>query len=113
MKALTDEHRLRAIAALRGRELCLCQLVELLELATSTVSRHMSILQQARIVDSRKDGRWTYFRLAERTASEEARQAAALGLASIGRDPQIRKDAKRLRQILKTDREVLCRRQSE
>ena len=113
MKALTDEHRLRAVVALEGRELCLCQLVELLGLATSTVSRHMSILQQARLVDSRKDGRWTYFRLSEETGSEEARQATGLVLAFIGRDPRIREDAKRLKQILKLDPEVLCRRQAE
>ena len=47
MKALADENRLRIITALNGRELCLCQIVELLGLATSTVSRHASILQQA------------------------------------------------------------------
>ena len=50
MKALADENRLRIVAALEGQELCQCQLVELLGLATSTVSRHASILQQARVV---------------------------------------------------------------
>ena len=64
MKALADPSRLRIVAALNGRELCLCQIVELVGLATSTVSRHMSILEQARLVDVRKEGRWTYFRLA-------------------------------------------------
>ena len=54
MKALADENRLRIVAALQGRELCLCQIVELLGLATSTVSRHASILQQARLVQSRR-----------------------------------------------------------
>ena len=49
-KALSDENRLRIVLALHGRELCLCQIVELLGLATSTVSRHASILQQARLV---------------------------------------------------------------
>jgi ArsR family transcriptional regulator len=77
MKALADENRLRIVAALEGRELCLCQVVQLLGLATSTVSRHMSILQQARLVESRKDGRWTYFRLDE-TGSPQASEAADL-----------------------------------
>jgi ArsR family transcriptional regulator, arsenate/arsenite/antimonite-responsive transcriptional repressor len=113
MKALADANRLRIIAALNGRELCLCQIVELLGLATSTVSRHTSILQQARIVDSRKDGRWNYFRLSEKAESEEARQATALVLDTTSRDPQIRDDAKRLKQILKIDPEVLCRRQKD
>ena len=112
MKALADESRLRMIAALDGRELCLCQLVELLGLATSTVSRHASILQQARLVDSRKEGRWTYFRL-DQNAPSQATAAATLVVEALKGDRQARDDAKRLRQILKLDPEVLCRQQSE
>lgn len=113
MKALADPNRLRVVVALRGRELCLCQIVELLGLANSTVSRHMSILQQARLVDARKDGRWNYFRLAEDARHPEAAQAAALVVDSLERDAQIRKDAKHLKQILKMDPEELCRRQCD
>ena len=112
MKALADENRLRIVAALRGRELCLCQIVELLGLATSTVSRHASILQQARLVDSRKQGRWTYFRLDE-DAPSKAAEATALVVQESKNDSQIREDAKRLTEILKLDPEALCRRQSE
>ena len=54
VKALGDENRVRAVMALRNRELCLCQIIELLGLAPSTVSKHMSILKQARLVDTRK-----------------------------------------------------------
>ncbi len=67
-KALADEGRIRCLAALRERELCVCQLIELLELAPSTVSRHMSILRQAGLVESRKTGRWVYYRRPERGA---------------------------------------------
>ena len=113
MKALADENRLRVVVALQDRELCLCQIVELLGLANSTVSRHMSILHQARIVESRKDGRWSYFRLAGKGESPEAVAAAALAIKSLERDEKIRTDAKRLKQILRVDPEVLCRQQSE
>lgn len=113
MKALADENRLRIVVAIRDKELCLCQIVELLGLATSTVSRHMSILHQARLVDSRKQGRWNYFRLATEADSPEAAEAAALVIKSLDRDDKIRADAKRLKQILKMDPEELCRKQSE
>jgi ArsR family transcriptional regulator len=113
MKALGDENRLRVVCALRGRELCLCQIVEMLGLATSTVSRHMSILQQARLVDSRKEGRWTYFRLAARDAPPTARDAAALVDHALSGDARVRADGRRLKEILKLDPEELCRRQSE
>jgi ArsR family transcriptional regulator len=113
MKALADPSRLRIVAALHGRELCLCQIVELVGLATSTVSRHVSILEQARLVDSRKDGRWTYFRLAGEQGRPEAREAAAMVLRILAQDAQVRADSARLKQILRMNREELSRQQGE
>jgi arsenate reductase len=113
MKALADPNRLRIVAALDGRELCLCQIVELLGLATSTVSRHMSILEQARLVDARKDGRWTYFRLAQEDARPEATEAAVLAIRALAEDRLACEDAHRLKQILKINPEDLCRRLNE
>ena len=57
-KALADENRARALMALGGGELCLCQIIEVLGMSPSTVSKHMSILHQAGLVERRKDGRW-------------------------------------------------------
>ena len=112
MKAMSDRNRLRILVALKSRELCLCQIVELLCLATSTVSKHMSVLQQARLVDTRKDGRWTYFRLADADQPEMVRQVAELAVNALAKDTTVREDAKRLKQILKADPEQLCRSQS-
>jgi len=65
-KALADGNRLRVVMTLKGcGELCVCQITEMLKLATPTVSRHMSVLQQAGLVKSRKDSRWVYYRLSE------------------------------------------------
>ena len=68
-KALSDENRIKALMLLCGRELCVCQIVDFLKLAPSTVSKHMSILKIAGMVDSRKDERWIYYRLASKDAS--------------------------------------------
>lgn len=111
MKALAHENRLRIVITLEGRELCLCQVVELLGLANSTVSRHLSVLQQARIVASRKQGRWNYFRLSEATESAEVAAAVALVVASRARGKRIAEDARRLRCLPKVNPELLCRRQ--
>ena len=62
--ALSDSTRVRLLHALRGGELCVCQLIELVGLSPSTVSKHLSILRDAGLVDSRKDGRWVHYRLA-------------------------------------------------
>jgi DNA-binding transcriptional ArsR family regulator len=112
LKALADENRVRALMALASGELCVCQIVELLGLAPSTVSKHMAILKQARLVGSRKEGRWMFYRLAEKDASVEAREITALVSRLLADDSEARDDAKRLKHILKMDREDLCRKQN-
>jgi ArsR family transcriptional regulator, arsenate/arsenite/antimonite-responsive transcriptional repressor len=62
-KALSDTHRVRALFALRKGELCMCQIIELLGLAPSTISKHMSVLKQAGLVENRKEERWMFYRL--------------------------------------------------
>jgi len=110
IKALADENRTRIVMALSDRELCVCQIVELLQLAPSTVSKHMSILKHARLVDRRKQARWIYYRLADRDVPAAAREALQLVRRSLADDRQVCEDASRLRQILEIDPEELCRR---
>ena len=52
-KALSDANRVRVLMGLTTGELCVCQIIELLSLAPSSVSKHMSVLRQARLVESR------------------------------------------------------------
>ena len=113
VKALAEENRLRVLCALEGRELCVCQIIEFLGLAPSTVSKHMSILHQARLVDSRKDGRWIYYKLPGKTAPKAVREAVAWVCRSLERAPKIRRDAGRLAEILKMYPEELCRKRSQ
>ena len=110
-RALSDQNRVRTLMALRDLELCVCQIIELLELAPSTVSKHMSILANARLVEGRQDGRWRYYRLAGDDAPDEAREAISWTFKTLSKTPQILKDAKRLKDILKIDPEVLCKAQ--
>jgi ArsR family transcriptional regulator, arsenate/arsenite/antimonite-responsive transcriptional repressor len=112
IKALADENRVRVLLAVQGRELCVCQIVELLGLAQSTVSKHMSILHQARLVEHRKEGRWMYYRAADGDSPPEAREIAAVVSKLVAGNPAAAEDAKRLKQILKIDRDELCRRQN-
>jgi len=113
MKALADENRVRTVMALDGRELCVCQVVELLKLAPSTVSKHMSILKQAGIAECRKEGRWIYYRLAGGEVSCIVRDAVALARRSVSKDSRIADDVRRLKRILQMSREELCRQQGK
>jgi ArsR family transcriptional regulator len=112
-KALADENRLRSVGLLGHQELCLCQIVEVLGLASSSVSRHMSILQQARLVESRKEGRWAYFRLADDDAPQPVHEVLDIILASLSSDKQAKADLKSLKTVLKIEPGKLCRQQSQ
>jgi ArsR family transcriptional regulator len=109
-RALADETRLRALAALRGRELCVCQLIALFRLAPSTVSRHLAVLGQAGLVQRRKRGRWAYFRLAGANAPRPVKTALRWALLHLKDEQTVRADAQRLAGILRCDPEVLCQR---
>jgi DNA-binding transcriptional ArsR family regulator len=108
-KALSDPGRVRILCALRDAELCVCQIVELLGLATSTVSKHMAILRQARLVESRKDGRWVYYRRAADRTSFAATGATAWCDSTLVADGTLRDDAARVAKILRTPLEQLRR----
>ena len=77
-KALADESRVRMLMALRGGELCVCQITELFGFAPSTVSKHLSILFQAGLVESRKKDRWIYYQLPGKNAPAAVRAALDL-----------------------------------
>src|SRR6218665_2254942 len=67
-KALSDPNRVRILLSLRRGELCVCQITQLLHLATSTISKLLSILSQAGLILSRKTERWVYYRLPDKSA---------------------------------------------
>lgn len=107
-KALGDGNRVRAVMALMWyEELCVCQIVEMLHLASATVSRHMHILQNARLVQSRKEGRWVYYRLAEAFPALIRNWL----LESLAHASQIVADRVLLEVILAQEPEDLCRQQ--
>ncbi len=112
-KALADSNRVRILLALRAGELCVCQIVEFCALAPSTVSKHLSILYQAGLLESRKTERWVYYRLPGKDAPLLARQAIDWVAQSLAGNPRIMEDDQRLKQILKIDPVKLCKRQCQ
>ena len=64
-KGLAHPTRLRLLAMLEMGELCVCQMTAVLELASSTVSQHLSVLARGGLVADRKEGRLVFYRLAE------------------------------------------------
>ena len=108
-KALSDPHRLRAVMALQEGELCVCQLISLLELAPSTVSKHMSQLRQAGMVTSRKKGKWVYYSLPDDGKKIRAGALLQMTFEYIRNDGTINTDRLKIRKIRAAAPESLCK----
>jgi ArsR family transcriptional regulator len=107
--ALSDENRVRMLFALRHGELCVCQLIVLMGLSPSTVSKHLSILRDAGLLDSRKEGRWVYYRMADQSSFPIIGKKAAPIFQSLEKSTTVKADDQHLRSINKMSIEELCR----
>ena len=108
--ALSDETRLRMLYALRHGELCVCQLIDLMGLSPSTVSKHLSILRDAGLLDSRKEGRWVYYRMAEKPLLPMLGKKAAPIFKSLEKSSTVQSDDKHLKKICGEGIESVCKR---
>lgn len=70
MKALSDPNRVRVLKLLQTGELCVCEIQAVLGLAQSTVSKHMKLLEDAGLVERRRQGTWILYSLANGSESE-------------------------------------------
>jgi DNA-binding transcriptional ArsR family regulator len=106
-KALSDENRVRILLFLKESELCLCQIIEMLQISAATVSKHISILSMAGLVDIRKEGRWHYYRLTDEptVAAEAALEFLSKALTN---SRPIKEDRANLKKVLRMDKEELC-----
>ena len=89
MKALSDPGRITILKLLGQRELCACEIIGALRLAQPTISRHMKVLVDARLVTGRKVGPWVHYRVAENPASPYARTMLAELSGWLENDPAV------------------------
>ena len=108
-KALSDENRVRIVALLQERSLCVCQITAVLNLAPSTVSKHLSILRQAGLLEIEKRGRWIHCRLADKDAPSAVKQALSWLRSSLKQTPRLDEDSRLLAKVLRISPERLCR----
>ena len=69
-KALGDENRVQIIKMLTGGELCACKILDAFNITQPTLSHHMKILTDCNLVNSRKEGKWTYYSINRKKFSE-------------------------------------------
>jgi ArsR family transcriptional regulator len=94
-RALGDPIRVRIVALLSHGELCVCHVEAALALSQPNASRHLGVLKNAGVVESRKDGSWVYHRLAKQADEACARQLKAL-VAEFSKASELRRDLERL-----------------
>ena len=79
LKGFADGTRLRLLCLLRGREVCVHELVEALDMSQSAVSHQLRVLRDARLVSHRREGRHVYYRLADDHVREMLENALSHG----------------------------------
>jgi DNA-binding transcriptional ArsR family regulator len=81
LKALADPNRLRILLLLKGEELSVAELQEILAMGQSTISTHLSQLRQAELVEDRRTGKSNHYRLATDAPSGAALKGRHFGRA--------------------------------
>ena len=94
-RAFSDRTRLRILHLLRGGELCVCDLVDVLRVPQPKASRHLAYLRKAGLVVARKEALWMYYRLAAPRTDFHRSLLDCLSCC-FGWVPELAKDARRL-----------------
>ena len=104
-RALAHPARLRILALLEGREICVCQITEIIDLAPATISAHLRQLRLAGLVEQTRRGRWIWFRL---SASSAVVPWLRLALDALEGDPLIARDRLCLEQAVRSSGDGGC-----
>ncbi|MDD5131252.1 MAG: metalloregulator ArsR/SmtB family transcription factor [bacterium] len=103
IKALADKNRIRIIKMLQQREMCVCEIREVLGLSQPSVSKHLKILKDAGIIEDNQKGLWTNYYI--NSQNDYARSLSGLVQGWLAKDIVIQND---LRQAKAADRSRLC-----
>jgi len=106
MKALADPVRIKIIKMLETRDLCVCEIREMLGIPQPTVSKHLKALEEAGLIGSRREGLWVNYYIQKPPESEYARQLLSDLNNWFGNHPEIRLLLKALPIV---NREQICR----
>ncbi|RLB04300.1 MAG: ArsR family transcriptional regulator [Deltaproteobacteria bacterium] len=100
-KALSDETRLRILKLLEEGEVCVCELMQVLEMPQSTISRHMNILKRAGLVRGRRKGKWVHYRLQAADFNPYARPLLELIDGLLEDNEAVKRDREALKRAVK------------
>jgi ArsR family transcriptional regulator len=99
-KTLNDPTRIRLLALLEREELAVQDLMRVLDMAQSTVSRHLAVLRSAGLLQDRREGTWVYYRFVP-PADGAWRQAWGLARSALAQDATASADQAALAAVLR------------
>lgn len=105
-KALSDPNRIRILKLVETRPLCVCEITAILGLATSTVSKHLSILRKAGFIFEQKEGKWVNYHLNRATQQKIVRDLLPLLSDWMQSGTMFHQDDEKVKSV---NRETLCR----
>jgi ArsR family transcriptional regulator len=105
-KSLSDKNRVRILKMLEQKPLCVCEITSILDISTSTVSSHLSILKEAGFITDSKDGKWVEYKLKKNSDNPGLHQILAMLPGWLNHDELIKNDFHKLKDA---DRIQLCK----
>lgn len=84
LSVLGNPFRIQIAIALSGQEACVCHLEQLLKKRQAYISQHLMVMRDASLLDTRRDGKYIYYRLADKEGVLDLIRSAA---AIAGMDP--------------------------
>ena len=104
-KALADTNRIRIMKMLQSRPLCVCEITSVLDLAPSTVSKHLSILREAGLIVDERDAKWVNYRMENNPPETGMREVLSLVRGMLEKDGTVISDR---RKAASADRNSIC-----
>jgi len=101
LRALADPTRLRLLRLIYRQELCVCELMDAVQLPQYKVSRHLLELRRIGLAEARRSGRWMHYRISAAATRSPLHQDLLKLFDVHTRDlPETQRDDARLRKRL-------------
>ncbi len=108
MKAVADPTRVRILKILEGEELCVCQIIAVIALGQSTISKHLFLLRAAGLIKDRKERKWVHYSLDGKSRNPFAGEMLRNLRKWLNDDPVVLRDRERMATAKELGPAVIC-----
>jgi len=102
-KALSDKARVRIFKMLQQKKMCVCEVQAVLGMAQSTVSKHLTILEDAGLVRRTKDGLWVNYEINRHSHNPHVKPLIKHLSSILDDDPDVKDDMHKVRRVSRFD----------